>query len=121
MAEGYVRYFAGALAIVKSAGIEAHGVNPRAVKVMKEDGIDISRQTSNRVEEYAQITFDFIITVCDHAKELCPVFPSNAVKLHQNFPDPAKVTGSEVDILQEFRRTRDSIKAYSKNFVKQYL
>jgi len=121
MAEGYLRHFSKNNASIKSAGIETHGVNPRAVAIMKEDGIDISRHTSNHVDEYQSIDFDYVITVCDHAKEGCPVFPSHAVKLHHNFPDPAKAKGSEEEISKEFRRTRDLIKEYCRNFVDQYL
>ncbi len=90
MAEGYIKKFAGDKAEVYSAGIEAHGVNPRAIKIMKEDGIDISFNTSNNINEYSNIHFDYVITVCDNANERCPFFPSNAKKLHHNFPDPAK-------------------------------
>lgn len=78
MAEGYLRYFSEGMAVVFSAGIETHGVNPRAISVMLADGIDISHHTSNNVNEYLAVKFDFIITVCDHANEVCPVFPSSA-------------------------------------------
>jgi arsenate reductase (thioredoxin) len=121
MAEGYLKQFAGSKAEVFSAGIETHGVNPKAVQVMKEDGIDISHQTSNNVNEYRNIDFDFVITVCDNAKELCPVFPSKAKKFHQNFPDPAKATGAEQEVMQQFSKVRDMIKYYSQDFVKENL
>jgi arsenate reductase len=121
MAEGYLRYFSKGKATIYSAGIETHGVNPKAVEVMKEDGIDISAHTSNNVNEYSRIPFDYIITVCDNAKENCPYFPSKAKKFHHNFPDPAKATGSEGEILQSFRKVRDMIKEYSQNFIKQNL
>ncbi len=117
IAEGYLRYFAGNKAEIFSAGIETHGVNPRAIATMKEDGIDISQHTSNNIEEYRQVDFDFVITVCDHAKERCPFFPSNAKKLHYNFPDPAKTTGSEEEIVAEFNAVRQMIKDYCKKFV----
>jgi arsenate reductase (thioredoxin) len=117
MAEGYLRYFSDGMAVVFSAGIETHGVNPRAISVMIEDGIDISNHTSNNVNEYLAVKFDFIITVCDHANEVCPVFPSSAKKFHFNFPDPAKVTGVEEEIVLEFRRVRELIKVYCKEFV----
>lgn len=117
IAEGYLRHFAGDKAENYSAGIETHGVNPRAVETMREDGIDISKHTSNNVEEYRNIDFDYVITVCDNAKERCPVFPSKAIKLHQNFPDPAKAQGTETEIKAEFRRVRDMIKIYCKTFV----
>ncbi|HEX2684837.1 MAG TPA: arsenate reductase ArsC, partial [Ferruginibacter sp.] len=90
MAEGYLRYFTNGAAEVYSAGIEAHGLNAKAVAVMKEDGIDISGQASDIAGKYAGIDFDYVITVCDHAGENCPVFPGSARKLHQDFPDPAR-------------------------------
>ncbi len=117
IAEGYLRHFAGTKAQVYSAGIETHGVNPRAIEVMKEDGIDISGHTSNNINEYRDIDFDFVITVCDNAKERCPVFPSSAKLFHENFPDPAKATGSETAIKQAFTNVRDQIKDYCENFV----
>lgn len=86
---------------------------------MKEDGIDISKQTSNKITEYTDIDFDYIITVCDNAKERCPFFPSKAKKFHHNFPDPAKATGSDLKLLNQFRAVRDEIKDYCKQFVKE--
>ena len=121
LAEGYLRKFAGDKANIYSAGIETHGVNPRAIATMKEDGIDISKHTSNNVDEYANIDFDYIITVCDNAKEACPVFPSKAKKFHFNFPDPAKATGTEEEIMAQFRAVREMIKDYTQNFVKENL
>ena len=117
IAEGYLRFFAGNKAEIYSAGVETHGVNPKAIEIMKEDGIDISHHTSNNIEEYRNIDFDFVITVCDNAKERCPFFPSNAQKFHYNFPDPAKATGTEEEIKREFRKVRQLIKNYSQNFV----
>ncbi|TCC82416.1 arsenate reductase ArsC [Pedobacter hiemivivus] len=121
LAEGFIRHFAGDTAIVYSAGIETHGVNPSAIAVMAERGIDISSHTSNNVSEYANIDFDYVITVCDNAKESCPYFPTKAQKFHYNFPDPAKATGTETEIMQEFRRVRDMIKDYCSDFVKTHL
>ena len=121
LAEGYLRHFAGDKATVYSAGIETHGVNPKAVQVMAEDHIDISRQTSNNVDEYIDIPFDYIITVCDNAKENCPYFPGSAQRFHHNFPDPAKAKGTPEEIMDEFRRVRDMIKIYSKDFVTTHL
>lgn len=121
MAEGYLRLFAGSRAEVYSAGIETHGVNPKAIAVMKEDGVDISCNTSNNVEEYKDIAFDFVITVCDNAKEHCPYFPSKAIKLHHNFPDPANKTGSDEKVLNEFRKVREMVKNYCQTFVKENL
>jgi arsenate reductase len=117
IAEGYLRKFAGDKAEVYSAGVETHGVNPRAIQIMKEDGIDISHHTSNNINEYRDIDFDFVITVCDNAKERCPFFTSNAKKFHYNFPDPAKATDTEEQIMQKFREVRNLIKDYSKDFV----
>ena len=121
IAEGYLRHFAGKKAAIYSAGIETHGVNPRAIEIMKEDDLDISHQTSNNIAEYSDVEFDFIITVCDNAKENCPYFPSKALKFHHNFPDPAKATGTEIEIMQEFRNVREMIKAYCYVFVAKNL
>jgi len=121
MAEGYLRLFANFSTSIYSAGIQAHGLNRRAVQVMAEDGVDISSQTSNLVEEYLHIPFDHIITVCDHAQEHCPIIPGSAKRWHQNFPDPAKATGTEEAILDEFRRVRTQIKAFCFDFVNQKL
>ena len=119
IAHGYLQTFAADKANVYSAGVETHGVNPKAIATMKEDGIDISNHTSNNVLEYTGIDFDFVITVCDHAKEVCPYYPSNAQKFHYNFPDPAKAVGTEEEIMQAFRNTRELIKSYCKNFVSE--
>lgn len=121
IAEGYLRYFAGDKALIHSAGIETHGVNPRAVHVMKEDGIDLSGHTSNPIDEYRYVDFDYVITVCDHAKESCPYFPTNALKFHHNFPDPAKAQGSEEEIMYQFRAVRQLIKDYCSAFVSKNL
>jgi len=119
IAEGYLRYLAGSGAEVYSAGIETHGVNPKAVATMKEDGIDISSHTSNNVNEYLDIDFDFVITVCDNAKESCPYFPTQAKKFHYNFPDPAKATGTEEEVQEQFRMVRGMIRKYAEEFVKE--
>ena len=121
IAEGYLRYFADGKAEVYSAGVETHGVNPRAIATMKEDGVDISHHTSNNVNEYRNIDFDYVITVCDNAKERCPVFPSKAKQFHHNFPDPAKATGTEEELQQQFRKVREIIKEYCKVFVAEYM
>jgi arsenate reductase len=121
IAEGYLRYYAKDEAIIYSAGIETHGVNPKAIVVMKEDGIDISNHTSNNIEEYRNVDFDYVITVCDNAKENCPFFPSKAKKFHHNFPDPAKARGLDEEIMQQFRNVRDMIKTYSKTFLSENL
>lgn len=117
IAEGYLKYFAQGKAEIYSAGVEAHGVNPRAILTMQEDGIDISKHTSNNVNEYANINFDYVITVCDNAKDRCPYFPTWAKKFHYNFPDPAKATGTEQEIAEQFKQVRELIKTYSQQFV----
>lgn len=121
IAEGYLRHFAGNRAQIYSAGIETHGVNPKAIQVMAEDHIDISSHTSNNVDEYTGIDFDAVITVCDNANEACPFFPGKVERFHQNFPDPAKAIGSSEEVMDEFRRVRDLIKTYSADFVNQYI
>lgn len=121
IAEGYLRHFAGSKASVYSAGVETHGVNPKAIAIMGEDAIDISGHTSNNIEEYLDIDFDFVITVCDNAKERCPYFPTNAVKFHYNFPDPAKATGTETEVMEQFRIVREMVKSYADKFVKENL
>lgn len=117
IAHGFLNHFGADKMEVYSAGIETHGVNPRAIQTMKELGIDISSHTSNNVNEYTQIEFDHVITVCDNANENCPVFPSKARKHHYNFPDPAKAQGTEEEILEQFRAVRAQIESYCKNFV----
>ncbi|NMH28590.1 arsenate reductase ArsC [Flavobacterium silvaticum] len=121
IAEGYLRYFSDEKAEVFSAGIETHGINPKAIEVMKRDGIDISQHTSNHVSEYSHICFDFVITVCDNAHENCPVFYGKADRIHQNFPDPAKATGSAEEVLSEFIRVRNMIRKFSKQFIEDNL
>lgn len=121
IAEGYLKHFANGNAEIYSAGIETHGVNPKAIATMAADGIDISGHTSNNVNEYLNIDFDYVITVCDNAKESCPYFPTKAGKLHYNFPDPAKAKGTEEEVKEEFASVRNMIKSYCENFVNEYL
>ncbi len=121
MAEGWLRFFGGGKIEVCSAGVESHGLNPRAVAVMKEAGIDISSHSSKTVDELGNIEFDIVITVCDNARERCPYFPARAMKLHHDFPDPARATGSEEEIMETFRQVRDGIKAYCEAFVIQHV
>jgi arsenate reductase len=92
--------------------VETHGLNPRAVQVMAEAGVDISGQRSQRVEEHAGLEPDLVVTVCDHAAEACPVFPGARRTIHRAFDDPAKAVGDEEAILAEFRRVRDEIEAW---------
>ena len=121
IAEGYLRCFAKDKAEIFSAGIETHGVNPKAIEIMKRDGIDISGHTSNNVNDYIGIDFDYVITVCDNAKESCPYFPTNAVKFHYNFPDPAKAIGTAEEVMEKFREVREMIRGYSQKFVNENL
>jgi len=121
IAEGYLRHFSGNKARIFSAGIEAHGLNPWAVRTMAEDGLDISGHTSNHIDEFRHLNVDLLLTVCDHAQENCPYFPSQAKRLHCNFPDPAKATGSPDEIANEFRKVRDLIKDYCAELVEQHV
>lgn len=120
MAHGYLEQFTKNKATIYSAGIETHGLNQNAVTIMEEDGIDISHHTSNHVDKYANIDFDYIITVCDHAKENCPFIPSkNAIRFHHNFSDPSKVEGKEVEKHIAFLKARNEIKDFCREFVKE--
>jgi arsenate reductase len=122
MAQGYLTLFAAEKAVIYSAGIQTHGVNPKAIAIMKEDGVDISNHTSNLVTEYDNIEFDYIITVCDHANENCPFIPSkNAMRLHHNFFDPSKIEGKQEDTHDAFEKARNEIKDYCNTFVKENL
>ena len=118
IAHGYLSHFTDIKKVtVYSAGVETHGVNPKAIAIMKEDKIDISHHTSNTIDAYFDIPFDYVITVCDNAKERCPFFPTKAIKLHYNFPDPAKAIGTEAEVLDEFRKVREMIKIYCLDFL----
>lgn len=121
IAEAYLQYFANEKAEIYSAGVETHGVNPKAITTMLEDRINISNHTSNHIDEYAAIDFDMVITVCDNAKERCPYFPTKAKKFHHNFPDPAKAAGSDEEIMNQFRTVREQIKRYCRQFVEDNL
>jgi arsenate reductase (thioredoxin) len=109
MAEGFARHLAGERAQILSAGIEAHGKNPRAIAAMAEAGIDISDQESTRLTDEMLAQTDLVVTVCGHADEHCPVLPAATRRVHWPLPDPAKATGSEEQIMTEFRRVRDDI------------
>ncbi|MBN2531331.1 MAG: arsenate reductase ArsC [Spirochaetales bacterium] len=117
MAEGWTRALKGEVINVYSAGIKPHGVDPLAVKVMKEAGIDISGYKSKNVVDFLfqKKEFDFVITVCDHANETCPVFPAKTKHIHMGFDDPPKLAESaktEEEALHHYRRVRDEIKAF---------
>lgn len=119
MAEGYLRQFAKASFDIYSAGIEAHGLNPRAVAVMREDDIDISGHASDLIGGYQNVDFDYVITVCDHARANCPPFPRQVKMIHHSFTDPANAQGTEEEIMDAFRTTRNEIKYYCRNLIKQ--
>jgi arsenate reductase len=110
MAEGLLRTMAGERFEVASAGVAPSSVRPEAIEAMREIGIDISQQRSKSVDEFTDEHFDYVITVCDNAREHCPIFPGNAKRIHWSFDDPAAAPGDEVARLEVFRRVRDEIK-----------
>ena len=116
MAEGLLRQLAGDRFEVFSAGTKPGTVRPEAIAVMNEIGIDISRHRSKHVDEFAGQPFDYVLTVCDNAKESCPIYPVGTKQVHQSFEDPAAVRGSEAERIDAFRRVRDQLAAYFKNF-----
>jgi arsenate reductase len=116
MAEGLLRQLAGSRFEVFSAGTKPGTVRPEAIAVMNEIGIDISRQRSKHVDEFAGQHFDYMLTVCDNAKESCPVYPAETEQIHQSFEDPAAVQGSEAERIEAFRRVRDQLAGYLKSF-----
>jgi arsenate reductase len=116
MAEGLLRHDAGAHFDVDSAGTKPGSVRPEAIAVMREMGIDISEHRSKHVDEFEGQTFDYVITVCDDAREACPVFLGAARRLHHSFEDPAAVGGSEEQRLTVFRRVRDELRDYLREF-----
>lgn len=119
MAEGWAKALGGDVFEVYSAGLEPHGLNPKAVEVMKEIGIDISQQTSDKIDEGLLQLMDYAITLCGHAEEHCPVTPGSVQRLHWPLPDPAKATGSPEDVMNEFRRVRDEIQARIEAFIQE--
>lgn len=116
MAEGLLRYDAGDRFEVFSAGVKPSGVRPEAIAVMREVGIDLSGQRSKHVSEFSGEPFDYVLTVCDNARENCPIFSGGAVSIHHNFADPASVSGSEDERLAIFREVRDRIREYLRTF-----
>jgi len=120
MAEGWTRTLGGNKFSVESAGIEAHGKNPRAIEVMREAGVDISGQESTIVSDGMLKKADVVVTVCGHADELCPVLPPGGRKVHWPLTDPAKATGSEPEIMAEFRATRDEVKRRVQSLLDSY-
>lgn len=116
MAEGWARHLHGDKFEIESAGIEKHGLNPNAVKVMAEAGVDISAHQSQSLDDFEDLNFDIVFTVCGHADETCPAFMGKAKKIHVGFDDPpklAKTAASEEEALGHYRRVRDEIKAFA--------
>jgi arsenate reductase (thioredoxin) len=116
MAEGLLRHDAGDRFTVESAGTRPSQVRPEAIEVMGELGIDLSGHRSKHVDEFLGQTFDYVLTVCDNAKESCPIFPGKCERLHHSFEDPAALEGDEAARLALFRRVRDEIRAYLRTF-----
>jgi arsenate reductase len=110
IAEGWARQLGGSGITVQSAGIEAHGKNPRAIAVMQEAGVDISQQESTRLTDDMLAAADVLVTVCGHADENCPAVPAGIKKIHWPLEDPAKASGSEELVMQVFRASRDDIR-----------
>jgi arsenate reductase (thioredoxin) len=120
IADGFLSTLGGDKYEVKSAGLQAHGLNPRAVQVMKEAGVDISNHTSNVIDPEILNRAAYVITLCGHADEHCPVISNkNVIKWHWGFDDPAKATGTEDEIMAQFRKVRDSIKDRIEKFVQE--
>lgn len=111
MAEGWTRHLGGSQVRVQSAGIEAHGKNPRAIAVMAEAGVDISGQESTIVTPAMLEEADLVVTVCGHADEVCPLLPPGTRKIHWPLSDPAKATGTDEEIMRQFRDTRDEVQS----------
>lgn len=116
MAEGLLRHDAGDRFEVFSAGTNPHPIRPEAIAVMREVGIDIGGQRSKHVDEFAGQSFDYVFTVCDHAKEHCPLFPAATRMIHRDFQDPAALDAPEAERLALFRRVRGELRAYLRNF-----
>jgi len=119
MAEGWLKHLGGDRFEVYSAGIVAHGKNPRAIAAMQDAGVDISNQASEQLEPALLDTIDLLVTVCGNADASCPVLPVSCEKQHWPFDDPAKVTGAETDIMAEFYRVRDEIRHRIETFIEQ--
>ena len=116
MAEGLLRHDAGDRLTVESAGTKPGVVRPEAIAAMREIGIDISQHRSKHVDEFAGDRFDYVLTVCENARESCPIFPGHGTRLHRAFDDPAAVEGSETERLAAFRRVRDELREYLRTF-----
>ena len=112
IAEGWARYLKSDVIDAYSAGIRPIGVSSRAIKVMAEEGVDISMHQSQHIDEFSGIDFDYVITLCDNAAESCPVFPDKARIIHKPFDDPYFASGSEEEIMATFRKVRDDIRTF---------
>jgi len=121
MAEGWLRHLSGDQFEVSSAGTQPVGLNPGAVEAMKGVAIDISAHRSKHLDEYAGVIFDYVVTVCDRAKETCPIFPGARKALHWSFDDPAQVSGSPDDRREVFQRVRDEIAEHVRLFIEESL
>tara|TARA_B100001287_G_scaffold137918_1_gene116131 strand:- start:2848 stop:3288 length:441 start_codon:yes stop_codon:yes gene_type:complete len=121
MAEGYLKYFIEKMNMdinIYSAGVKAEGLNPKAISTMLEDNIDISNHTSNRIEEFLHKNISHLITVCDHAHENCPIYLKKCNATHHNFTDPSKITGDKKTIDLAYKKCREEIKAFTKDYLK---
>ena len=123
IAEAYLKYFIKKKNLtieVYSAGTAPHGINPRVIKILCEDNINISDHTSNHVNEYLNIGITHVVTVCDDAKQKCPIFPEKTTLLHHSFSDPSKSKGNPNTIKKEFRKTREEIKSFCENYINKH-
>lgn len=120
MAEGLAHADAPKDWIIKSAGVEQHGLNPKAVRVMQESGIDISAQTSDLIDNDFLNSSDYVITLCGDANDKCPMTPPTVNRIHWDLADPAQATGTDDEILNVFRETRDTIQGLVKNFIETH-
>ena len=119
MAKGWAKWYGRALFEVQSAGIETHGKNPRAIAVMKEAGVDISNQESSKVSDDMLAQADLVVTVCGHADEHCPILPPGTKKEHWPLEDPAKAQGTDEEVMEQFRASRDDIESRVKELLQR--
>lgn len=122
MAEGWLKHFTSKVNVeVYSAGTKPEELNPYAVKVMSEEGVDISSNTSNNIDEYKHLEFNFVITVCDNANEVCPIFSSETQILHKSFPDPAKARGTTEELIKVYSDVSVDLKKFMEQFANEKL
>lgn len=120
MAHGYLEKFSDENWMVRSAGVETHGINPFAIGVMAEDDVFIHNHTSDLVSKFDDEQFDIVLTVCDNAKESCPFFPNTKQVIHHSFSDPSHKSGTAKELIEAFRATRDEIKAFCVQLLKEH-